>query len=307
MIIINYHNILPEEPNAFFARIRREWHTQDEFERHILALRERFEFVSLQEIVEALRDRKIIPKGCAITFDDGNLGAYKYGLPVLEKYNVPASFFIITQKVENGKCAEPAYFDWLEAILYLTSATQLDLTDFGLGISSMAEVDHKAAFFKAFRRQVKVIPAVEKRRIDIAIAQQLQVTYDRIREYLGHEAYRMMSWEQIEDFLARGGAVGGHTRTHPSLSQVDDAQLEFEICGSYQDLHERLGLKKMPFAYPFGNTQHISDAAIETTRQSGYCFAVTMCKGKNKPGIDLFQLRRMDFKRANKKFGLVDI
>ena len=112
-----------------------------------------------------------------------------------------------------------------------------------------------------------------------------------------------MSWEQAEDFLARGGAIGGHTRTHPALSQVGGAQLQDEICGSYRDLSEKLGLQKMPFAYPFGNVQHISDAAIEAVRQAGYSCAVTMYKGKNKPGVDLFQLRRMDFNRVMKKYG----
>ena len=48
----------------------------------VASLAERFDIVSLDQIADAIREARSVPRGCAITFDDGYSGAYKYGLPV---------------------------------------------------------------------------------------------------------------------------------------------------------------------------------------------------------------------------------
>lgn len=295
MLIVNYHNILREPPNAFNRRVRKEWDTQTEFERQILALRARFKIAPLAAIVDAIRTEKAIPNVCAITFDDGNLGAHKYGLPVLTKYHVPAAFFIITQKVREADKYAPYYFDRLEAMLQLTPKNSLDLSDFGYGVVSLAGDEHKIEFYKKFRRQIKITASSEKAQIDESIDRQLGVSEERIARFLQAEAYQMMSWEEIGDLLKKGHEIGSHTRTHPSLSQIDAAQLEFEIGGSFDDLKARLGLQEIPFAYPFGKPKHFSDAAVEMVRRSGYTCGLTMKAGENVPEINLFRLRRMSF------------
>lgn len=302
VLIVNYHNILKAPPNAFFASIRSEWHPDSVFAQQLETLMAHFTIVPLSEIVAAIARGRLYPRLCAITFDDGNLGAYRYGLPLLEKYDLGATFFIITRRVEVEK-PETGYFDWLEAQLYLTEARRIDLRSYGYGEFSLADLSQKVAFFKAFRRQIKVIPEPVKMQIDAEIARQLAVPDAALRAYLQQEAYRMMNWQQIADLQARGGEIGGHTRTHPALSQVDQATLEAEICGCYQDLRERLGPGPLPFAYPYGNPQHVSAAAVETARRAGYYCAVTMFKGKNKPGVDPFLLRRTSYERLAKKLG----
>ncbi len=56
-----------------------------------------------------LEGKPLPPKPIALTFDDGYLDNYQYARPVLLKYNFTATFFIITQFVEDKR---PAYMNW---------------------------------------------------------------------------------------------------------------------------------------------------------------------------------------------------
>jgi peptidoglycan/xylan/chitin deacetylase (PgdA/CDA1 family) len=295
VIIVNYHNILERRLNTFNKLVRKS-DKKKAFEEQLLQISSRFRVVSLEEMVQAIRNARNIPRACAITFDDGYLGSYQYAVPVLERYGIPATFFLITQTIhEAGKC-EWEDFDRLEAILQRTKKKSLDLTDFGYGVVSLEDDTQKINFIKSFKKQIKVTSATKRRRIDQSIYRQLEVPEETIAEYLQDEAFQMMGWEQIEDLVRRGFTVGSHTRTHSSLSQIEDGQLESEIGGSYKDLRERLGLSEMPFAYPFGKPQHISEVAMTMVQRTGYTCGLTTIKGINTPMTDVFQLRRITFK-----------
>lgn len=74
----------------------------EEFEKQIKYLKEHYEIKSLAEILEG-------KKGVAITFDDGYEDNYTEALPILKKYGVTATVFIIgdpknvhREKLENG-------------------------------------------------------------------------------------------------------------------------------------------------------------------------------------------------------------
>ncbi len=295
MLIVNYHNVLEHAPSALNARLRKEWDTQAEFDRQIAELAARFEIVPLQAIVTAIQNGEQLDGVCAITFDDGCFGAYQYGKPVLDRYRATATFFIITQRVRGTPAACPGYFDRIEALLALTTQARLDLSGFNFGAFSLQEDEDKLAFYKIFRRRIKITPAEMKARIDASIHEQLQVSEAMLAEYLRHEAYQMMSWEEIKDLQRNGHEIGGHTRTHPALSQIDAAELDNEIYGCHADLQERLGAREFPFAYPFGKPKHISDAAIAMVQRAGFSCAVTMKDGVNTPTTNLFKLRRVSF------------
>jgi len=60
----------------------------------------KYNVVPLEKAVSYIKDRKRPPaKMLAITFDDGYENNYKYVYPVLKRYNIPATIFIITDMV----------------------------------------------------------------------------------------------------------------------------------------------------------------------------------------------------------------
>lgn len=71
------------------------------FERQMRFLREnKYNVIGVKELVALLRDKKRIPyKTVAVTFDDGYLNNYIYAFPILKKYNIPATIFVVVDRV----------------------------------------------------------------------------------------------------------------------------------------------------------------------------------------------------------------
>lgn len=83
----------------------------ESFERQMKFLHDnRYNAVTLERIASYIANKeKVPPRTVAITFDDGFYNNYQYAYPVLKKYNIPATIFVITDKV--GK---PGWLGWKE-------------------------------------------------------------------------------------------------------------------------------------------------------------------------------------------------
>ena len=82
-----------------------------------------------------------------------------------------------------------------------------------------------------------------------------------------------MSWEQLRDLAGHGWEVGSHTRTHPRLPEVGDAQLDDELAGSRADCEAGLGAACDTLAYPYGA---VDERVIEAAGRCGYSYAVSL-------------------------------
>lgn len=81
------------------------WMEISNFENQINYLVENNYYFPSWEEIEAFVEEKIdLPeKSAVITMDDGNKSIYKLAIPLLKKYNVPATAFIITKKFDSKK------------------------------------------------------------------------------------------------------------------------------------------------------------------------------------------------------------
>jgi peptidoglycan/xylan/chitin deacetylase (PgdA/CDA1 family) len=80
------------------------------FEKQIKYLLSRnFKVISLTQLVEYLKGNSTLPpKSVVITFDDGYKNNYLHAYPILKKYNLPATIFLITGFV-NGNIKPGSY------------------------------------------------------------------------------------------------------------------------------------------------------------------------------------------------------
>ncbi len=103
--ILVYHGI-DVEGNT---RINSRFLSEATFEAHIRFFREHFHLVSLDDFYnEKFHDSR---STIAITFDDGYANNLYRALPVLEKYNAPATFFITTIRDAGGDILWPDALD----------------------------------------------------------------------------------------------------------------------------------------------------------------------------------------------------
>ena len=114
--VLLYHNFVttvPESDPDNFNYIN----TPQSFEENIKTLLENdYKVISIKELNDAnIRKSKLPSKPIIITFDDGYYSNYEYIYPILKKYNIKASIFIVTDKI--GKEIDGIkYLGWNECI-----------------------------------------------------------------------------------------------------------------------------------------------------------------------------------------------
>ena len=100
--ILLYHRIATPTQDPLMLCV-----SPEHFERHLVFLKKNYDIISLRELSQRLANGKIKGNEMAITFDDGYQDNLTKALPLLEKYNLPATIFITT-----GHIGEKANFDW---------------------------------------------------------------------------------------------------------------------------------------------------------------------------------------------------
>ena len=78
--------------------------TPEGFENHLRYLTEKgLQTVFLDELLDYLRGEKRLPRpAVALTFDDGHLDNWVYAFPLLKKYGVKATIYVVTSWMTEG-------------------------------------------------------------------------------------------------------------------------------------------------------------------------------------------------------------
>jgi len=93
--IIMYHSVNPKSDPLMKRLIV----SPETFERQMRFLkRHHYNVLPLETLVQLIKEENVPPKAVAITFDDGYKDNYAYAFPVLKKYNLPATIFIIVNE-----------------------------------------------------------------------------------------------------------------------------------------------------------------------------------------------------------------
>ena len=67
-------------------------------------------------------------------------------------------------------------------------------------------------------------------------------------------ARRLLDWDQVRALAARGIEFGGHTVTHPDLTELPLDELADEIRGARDRIEAELGVAPTSFAPPYGHS-----------------------------------------------------
>ncbi len=131
--IAMYHSVNPQE-NPFIQRLIVYPET---FQRQMRFLKEkRYNVVALESLADLIKNQKNIPpRTIAITFDDGYKDNYINAFPILKKYNLPATIFIIVN--EMGR---PDRLSW-EEIKEMQSSGLISFGSHTLGPLPLTDIE----------------------------------------------------------------------------------------------------------------------------------------------------------------------
>jgi peptidoglycan/xylan/chitin deacetylase (PgdA/CDA1 family) len=226
------------------------------FRRQVEFLHRHFTIVGLDEAVATASPRVV-----ALTFDDGYRGVYRHAFPILREHGVPATVFLVTDRIGSGlPLWWDALVDRLRAFRRLPAAVR-ESAAAGLGdpwpallLESTPETEVVARY--------KRTEAPQRARLDATLA-----SVSPAPPPPGERLF--LSVSEIREMLAGGIAFGAHTRTHPLLTWLADAELEAELAGSKERVEELTGAEPCWFAYPDGTFTEREERAVRALGFAG--------------------------------------
>jgi peptidoglycan/xylan/chitin deacetylase (PgdA/CDA1 family) len=234
----------------------------------------------LIDAVRALREGALPPRAVCVTFDDGYADNAEVALPVLQRYGIPATFFIATGFLDGGRMFNDTVIEAIRAC----RAREVDLSDLGFGVHPIDDSVAKARAVNAVLDQVKYLDPIARDAAVSAIA-------ERCGAVLPDDL--MMSSEQVRALVAAGMHVGGHTVSHPILARIDEVSATREIEDGRRQLAAITGTLVPLFAYPNGKPgQDYRAEHARFVEQAGFEAAVSTAWGSAHKQSPRFELPR---------------
>jgi len=246
------------------------------------------EFYADPADMETHRKDRRVP--LVLTFDDGYIDNYTYGLPLVRRLQIPITIFLIPGYVESGEC-----FWWFAPEELVQSAT-VDKVTIETKTYQLSLAEDRMALVSVIDRLVRYASSVTGREKTLSdLKQALGATLSRRGVGSGDDSALPMNWEQIREMEASGlVSFGAHTMHHPILSCLSDpAEARYEVTESRKVLEEKLGHAVPTFAYPIGMPSDIGDQGLQAAREAGFRWALTAIHEVNTPQTDAHFLVRL--------------
>lgn len=281
-----------------YHRFSRETHpfkiSAGEFAAHLEYLSNHNRVLALSEAVEYLQNGKTLPPNATvITIDDGYSDAYEIAFPLLKKYRMPATVYVVTDFLDK-KCW--LWTDLTRYILLLAEKENIAICFENDKIESvLSDKLQRLKLAGRVNSLLKKMPDDLKNKKLAEIAASLAV---EIPEKPASD-FEPLGWENVREMEAANVRCESHTVSHPILTRVAADVLEFELKNSKKRLEELLERKVEHFCYPNGSFDQNVQKAVEN---AGYKSAATTKYGFNMKQPNLFSLNRIDAPAAIANF-----
>ena len=255
------------------------------FEKQIAYLRKHYRILSLEELLEQRESAKSDKPGIVITFDDGYADLYSEAFPVLRKYEVPATIYLVAGAIQSGE------IPWYDRIFVAFQIAPADRLMKELGLPGATDLETPKQRLVAAARYIFILRALadteRRERCDF-----LQRLFPLPR---GPIMNRMLNWDQIRQMQSAGISFGSHTVSHPVLSRVSPHDLLRELRDSRQVLETELQRPVPDFSYPFGSQDSFNDDTCTQLAALHYRSAVTSLPGLNTRETNPLALHRVTY------------
>jgi peptidoglycan/xylan/chitin deacetylase (PgdA/CDA1 family) len=234
--VLMYHRVLPRE-----AILRDHVEpgmvvTPETFARHLGWLKDGFSVLPLDEIIARQQRGAPLPaRACAITFDDGWRDNLEHALPALEKHGLPATIFVVTERVGS----QGAF--WPDEVCRRLAPLPLDrqrVLARGLGAEATG------APVASLLGHLKRVPEAARQPLLDTLRAQTDAPAQSGRE--------LLDWADLARLARAGIGIESHGATHAILTGLPDEAVERDLRSAREQLlargHGRHGL----LAYPSG-------------------------------------------------------
>lgn len=270
-----YHRVTEPESNIWDITVR-----PSHFEQHLQVLQEIGNVVPLKELVNGVKNKKVRKNSIAITFDDGYADNYSIACPLLEKYAMPATFFVASANIDTSAAF---WWDELEQIIlyaaYLPPRLSIAINNQKMEflLNEEARLTEPQRTVNRSWKACDETPPSIRCNIFYQVWQQLKLVshemqqqhLKEIRQWASTDKvlqpqYKSMSSAQLLDLTSKAlFDLGAHTVTHPSLAHHTPQRQKQEMTENKKHLEAITGKEAALISYPYGdyNTDTITAAA----------------------------------------------
>lgn len=294
LIAINHHYIR-EKYDLPFPGIN--GITALDFRNKLIELSKHGDFVSAQQIEDAVNSENVLPpRSIIITFDDGLKEQFEMALPVLNKLGIPALFFINTINL-NGKVSNVHKIHLLRS--YLSAPDFANELNVFISSENLDQINMEEAAKAGINHYIYDDPVAAKVKYVLNFmlpAEKLHVFTELLfpkyfdEKKVAAELY--MNESQVADLASRG-YLGSHGHEHLPLAQLSSKDSIFQIQHSQDVLKKLTGKTVAAFSFPYGSPESFNGLA-KTLEDSQFKFAFTMNRVANMDLSDPFYLGRFD-------------
>ena len=289
--ILMYHRF-SDKPEPFKIQ-------QKVFENQIkFLISKKYNFISLEQFSDVLNGiHEDLPNhAIIITIDDGYWDNYVFAYPVLKKYAIAATIFVVTDFVTQK------IWLWSNKLEYILKETQEKKFKFPLG--NTTEEFLVDTFPNWHKSQLKIFNYCSKisdeQKNDLLHELALYLKVNVPDQTVGD--FQPLTWEQIKEMNSNGIHFGSHTCSHPILSRLTTEKMKHEIVQSKREIEKRLDNTVDLFCYPNGCLEDFTTTTIDMLREASYSAAVTTVSGYNViKGQNPFLLKRISIPHKSER------
>jgi peptidoglycan/xylan/chitin deacetylase (PgdA/CDA1 family) len=280
-MILMYHRVARPEVDPWALSV-----SPAHFAEQLEVLRRSRVCLPLTDLVLGLKEQRLPARALAITFDDGYADNLHQAAPALERYQVPATVFLVSGVLGSDR---EFWWDELERILLhpgclpATLVLKVGRVERRWSLGEAAE--HSAEQFVRHRswcgwdeppgRRQLIFRQVYDWLRSFRPSDQ-DAVLDQLRAWArtpaqARSSHRILTAAEAAE-LARSPmiSIGAHTMTHPALPELTKDAQRREIEQSSADCEDLTGAPIRSFSYPFSAT---SDATREMVARSGMLIA----------------------------------
>lgn len=239
-LYLPYHHLVTNDDCPHISHLY-SFKNESQFIKDLDYLLKYFTPLSVEDVVEYVRNDKILPaNGFLLTFDDGFKEIRSVVAPILHRKGVPAIFFLNSSFIDNK-----AFFYRLKVSLLIDELLKNNhlKTIYAKHLRITGEIENLI-------NGLKKIDFLNQNKAD-AIAKESGISFV---EYVNKNQTFVTS-EQVNELLAMGFSIGGHSKDHPYLPLLSpDEQVE-QILGSTNFLVQKFNLKHRLFAFPHSDRE----------------------------------------------------